>query len=110
MKITKKIASKEQLFNLLTDNLIDESRADVISESAYILSREGFDNLFSEHKEIESEIGEDYVTLIFNENITDIVDYFDDLTDDDIRANFGFYSHNVIATDEDGRGMLFIEG
>ena len=106
-----KITNKEQLFDLLIDNYIDNDKADAVSQSAYILSKKGFDELFFECEETESEVGENYVTLIYDENITAIVDYLNELTNDDIQANFDtIYGYNVIATDEDGRGILFIQG
>lgn len=106
-----KITNREQLFTVLTDNYIDNDRADAISDSAYILSKGGFDKLLSRHEEIGMELGEDCVTLILDESITAIVDYLVGLTNDDIKTNFDMiYSNNVIATDEDGRGMLFIQG
>lgn len=104
-----KITNKKELMELLLDIYLEDGQPEAIAESACILSNESYDQLLSEYQGYEAECGEENVTLLEDVNFGCIAGYLIDCTKEDIKYSFdNYYSPNVLAVAEDGRGFMYI--
>lgn len=104
MQYTKNMI--EQFKELKND--LPSERYELIKSRTAWYDSESFDQLIDDYLDL-SEDEQDYLTLMWDEDFYSIVEYLEDLNDEDLKKWLYAYETELII-DDLGRGMIYIQG